>query len=285
LALAMLACGPRSNDVNRFEALEDDGTLTGAGGSTGSFGATTTGAGAADDSSVGSGSSPHTGAGGATSGTGPTTTSSGSGGNTGGACCAPVNTPGCSDSALEACVCATDDWCCNNEWDAICVWHAQDSCQACANAPCSDIGGGEPNNGEANAFQLTTQAISDCNSAGGTFWGTINGPTDVDWYIYEGSDTFSCVVDPTRSASALEAPVRMCKFFECKSGQANITCPSGTTAETSPDGRNGCCGTTGFSVDLDCTGTSSDDAFVFVRIDQPGAPSGTCNHYSSTYHY
>jgi hypothetical protein len=165
------------------------------------------------------------------------------------------------------------------------VWHAQDSCQACANAACTDIGDGESNETEATAYQLTTQAITDCNSAGGSFSGTINGASDVDWYTYEGSDTFTCVVDPTRSVSTLETPVRICKYFECKVGQTNVTCPSGTTAETSPDGRSGCCGTTGFSVDLDCTTTSSDDAYVYVRIDQPSAPSGTCNHYSATYHY
>jgi hypothetical protein len=36
-------------------------------------------------------------------------------------CCTVQDTPGCTDSAIEACVCAQDSWCCTNKWDAVCV--------------------------------------------------------------------------------------------------------------------------------------------------------------------
>jgi hypothetical protein len=36
-------------------------------------------------------------------------------------CCTVQDTPGCTDSSIQACVCATDAWCCTNKWDAVCV--------------------------------------------------------------------------------------------------------------------------------------------------------------------
>lgn len=38
-----------------------------------------------------------------------------------GGCCEPQMGPGCSDMAVEACVCAQDDFCCNDTWDQVCV--------------------------------------------------------------------------------------------------------------------------------------------------------------------
>ena len=39
----------------------------------------------------------------------------------GGMCCAPQDTPGCGDQAIEACVCGQDPFCCNSLWDDQCV--------------------------------------------------------------------------------------------------------------------------------------------------------------------
>ncbi len=36
-------------------------------------------------------------------------------------CCEPVDEPGCSDPAIEPCVCGIDDYCCTTAWDASCV--------------------------------------------------------------------------------------------------------------------------------------------------------------------
>lgn len=47
------------------------------------------------------------------------------GGSTGGGmnedCCTVQGTPGCTDMAIESCVCALDPFCCDTEWDATCV--------------------------------------------------------------------------------------------------------------------------------------------------------------------
>lgn len=42
--------------------------------------------------------------------------------------CLPSNAPTCNGCACEACVCALDDWCCNNSWDSSCVSKCTTSC-------------------------------------------------------------------------------------------------------------------------------------------------------------
>jgi hypothetical protein len=150
---------------------------------------------------------------------------------------------------------------------------------------CVDNGIGEPNESEATAYPLVSGAIEDCDGDGSTFAGTL-APGDVDWITYEGSDVFGCVVDPTRAISQSQSGMRMCKFFQCISGDTEVTCPSGTTSATSPGGRAGCCGTMGFGVSgLNCTGTSSDDTDVYIRLDMPNGNASTCNDYTLAYHY
>jgi hypothetical protein len=39
----------------------------------------------------------------------------------GGDCCEANGSAGCEDAAVESCVCASDAYCCTNEWDDICV--------------------------------------------------------------------------------------------------------------------------------------------------------------------
>jgi hypothetical protein len=45
--------------------------------------------------------------------------SSSSGG--GGTCCVPSFSPGCSDISIANCVCSYDIYCCDTEWDSLCV--------------------------------------------------------------------------------------------------------------------------------------------------------------------
>jgi len=149
---------------------------------------------------------------------------------------------------------------------------------------CVDIGLGEPNEAEGAAHALAGDPIEDCDGDGGTITGVI-GPGDSDWFTYVGDDTIGCVVDPERTFNA-EGPLRLCKFLRCVDNGATttFTCPSGTTDATSPGGRDGCCGTSGFQIDdVDCSGTIDEDTEVFIRIDRP---SGTgCTSYSLSYHY
>lgn len=43
----------------------------------------------------------------------------------GGDCCVESTTPGCSDPAVQACVCAGDDFCCTSAWDDLCAGAAE----------------------------------------------------------------------------------------------------------------------------------------------------------------
>lgn len=144
--------------------------------------------------------------------------------------------------------------------------------------------GAEPNDDEQQAWNLGN--ISDDDGDQDSISGVSDGAFDPDWYKFHGTDTSFKVVDPTRSLTA-SAPLRLCKFFNCDNGeQASFTCPSGTAAANSPDGRPGCCSMGGFAIDdFSCGGSSfnSDNATVFIRIDNP--QNNPCPTYTLTYHY
>lgn len=46
----------------------------------------------------------------------------------GGDCCTANGTPGCDEPPVQECVCDLDPYCCNNEWDGLCVSEAQYAC-------------------------------------------------------------------------------------------------------------------------------------------------------------
>ena len=58
----------------------------------------------------------------------------------GGDCCTPHDLPGCDDVAIDDCVCAIDSYCCDNEWDGICVSEAQYACMAACGLPPPNMG-------------------------------------------------------------------------------------------------------------------------------------------------
>jgi Bacterial pre-peptidase C-terminal domain len=55
------------------------------------------------------------------------------GGGGGGDCCVAGDGPGCDDPTIEACVCGADPFCCDQEWDAMCV--AGVETHACGTCP------------------------------------------------------------------------------------------------------------------------------------------------------
>ncbi|MEX1366892.1 MAG: hypothetical protein AB1Z98_27440 [Nannocystaceae bacterium] len=58
-----------------------------------------------------------------------------------GDCCADNGTPGCDDPAVQACVCTSDSYCCDMEWDAVCAAEVESlGCGTCG-------GGGETGGG------------------------------------------------------------------------------------------------------------------------------------------
>ncbi|MEZ4441793.1 MAG: hypothetical protein R3B72_22015 [Polyangiaceae bacterium] len=134
----------------------------------------------------------------------------------------------------------------------------------------------EPNDSQITAKNLG--AINDCDGNGSTVVGTLDGPGDADWYRYDGSDAFGCVVDPTRALTA-SGSLRLCKFVDCPG--AAVTCNNGSQSAVSPEGHLGCCHTQGFGVGIECDGID-DDARIFLRFDQASAG---CVDYSLDYHY
>jgi hypothetical protein len=155
-----------------------------------------------------------------------------------------------------------------------------------AGASCEEPGFGEPNETEATAYELAPDPIDDCDGNGGQFSGAIVGANDVDWFAYRGNDSW-CVVNPSRELDPPDHGVRVCAFFACVSSDTELDgCPAGADEATSPDGRPGCCNSSGFTVsDINCPGTIDDDAFVYIRIDVPSADPSTCAHYTVDYHY
>jgi len=145
-------------------------------------------------------------------------------------------------------------------------------------ASCDDVDS-EPNGSETAVVPLGT--LTDCNGAANV-GGTLDGPGDADWYRFTGYDDY-CWAEP----SVTVAPdARVCLFVECLSGETQVTCPTGATADTSPEGRPGCCMTGALSVsDFNCTGTINDDVEVYVRVENPEAAVGSCEEYSLTYEY
>jgi hypothetical protein len=148
---------------------------------------------------------------------------------------------------------------------------------------CFDDGEGEPaNDAEGGAVDLGT--IDDCNWNGSAIVGTLDGADDVDWYVYTGDDVAGCSVEPQRTISM---GARLCKFFECVSGDVEFDCPNGTKAASSPQGLPGCCADEpGQAIqmdDLNCTWTIDDDVVVYMRVDNPDGLA--CVSYGIDFHY
>lgn len=56
-----------------------------------------------------------------------------------GACCSVTEgISGCADETIEQCVCAMDQFCCNNHWDYLCVQEAASMCAADCTDDCCD---------------------------------------------------------------------------------------------------------------------------------------------------
>lgn len=140
----------------------------------------------------------------------------------------------------------------------------------------------EPNDNEESPTLLGE--VDDDDDDGGSIFGTLDGPDDIDWYRYSGNDTLLGNVDPARFVKA-NGHLRLCKFAECEGGVGvtEFDCPAETEAATSPAGRPGCCAPTGIPLgDANCTGGIDDDMQVFIRLDQA---EQACVDYELLYHY
>lgn len=147
--------------------------------------------------------------------------------------------------------------------------------------PCIDTGPGEPNADEDSAYLLAPQEDADTI---GSIHGVLNGPGDVDWYAYVGTDTVFGSVDPTATATVSDPTMQVCVFVECLSADTDpVTCGAASNA-TSPDGRVGCCAQYTVTVgNINCVNTSSEDTKVYIRVDSPAGL--VCEEYQIEYHY
>lgn len=138
----------------------------------------------------------------------------------------------------------------------------------------------EPNNTSAAAKSLSADPVSSDDTDGtGSFVGAAQD-ADEDWYTYEGSDDIDGAPDP--GVGFTSGNVEVCIFMDCLTGTEEYECPAPTVATDVGD-LSGCCGTADFAVGIDCLGTISDDANVYIRVKASNA--GVCEAYSLTYHY
>jgi hypothetical protein len=144
-----------------------------------------------------------------------------------------------------------------------------------------DDPGPEPNDTEATAV-----AVPDLDDADPSpyphFEGVLDGPNDVDWFTYVGTDAFGAAVDPARNLTVVGG-ARICKFAACISGSTTVVCSGGAQDATSPSDLPGCCGSGSIALsDVDCSGTVDDDAVMYIRLDQA---VDACVGYAVDYHY
>ncbi len=131
----------------------------------------------------------------------------------------------------------------------------------------------EPNDTPATARALGT--IDDCDGSGKSIGGVLSTSSDVDVLTFDGTDSFGCSVNPTVKATG---SVRVCIKAACKSGTTEVkSCPKGTKTGTE------CCGSE-VEIEINCTGTTSDDAKITVTVRGDGS-SLMCAGYSLAYHY
>jgi hypothetical protein len=143
---------------------------------------------------------------------------------------------------------------------------------------CADDGVGEPDDTMVTAYDMGT--ISDSDGDGGAIEGVIAGSLDMDWYMYRGEDGLLAIVNPSIE---FEGAVEVCMYADCYDADAtDARCEGDATPDTDASGLNGCCHDAAFELDLNCEGTTSDDAIIYIKVMGMDA---TCEDYSFDYHY
>lgn len=152
------------------------------------------------------------------------------------------------------------------------------TCRACPiHDPCVDDGP-EPNNNQGSATQLGN--ITDKDSDGGRVCAVLGSASDIDWYVYGGTDVAFSAVDPTRTLTAT-ANARLCVYAHCASGGTSVGCTL-DTPDTSPGGDKGCCGFGTVSPNINCDGLD-DSATIWIKVEPAGGPA--CMDYQLDYHF
>jgi len=161
-------------------------------------------------------------------------------------CCSPspTGTPGCTDAACEAAVCAVDAFCCDNEWDGICADESAVECPGLCGPVCGD--------------------------------GVVEGAEACD----DGGESATCNADCTAAACG-DSIVNMTAGEACDDGGESVACDSDCTAAACGDsvvnmtaGENCDDGGRSATCNVDCTAVSCGDGVVNVTAGEQCDDSG-----------
>lgn len=123
----------------------------------------------------------------------------------------------------------------------------------------------EPNDDRGTATSLGSVSDRDGYPSGNVDGALIAG--DEDWYTFTLSDEIGGTVGPRVGYTG---PDEICMFFECDSGEGEITCEEGTMEG------DGCCALARVKLGLDCPGFD-DSGTVFIQVRSDSTPE--CNVY------
>lgn len=145
-------------------------------------------------------------------------------------CCAAHDEPGCDDGSCCTAICATDPFCCESAWDAICVNAAQAACGCPPPAGC-----GEPEGNDCCLTGESTPGVPGCSDA------------VCCEFVCDYFDPFCCAI--TWDASCATWASQFCGF--CRP----VSCGSST---------NDCCT---FNFDLEPGCTDLDCCLIVCSVD------------------
>jgi hypothetical protein len=159
-----------------------------------------------------------------------------------GSCCETQNHPGCGDADVRACVCAIDDTCCQEVWNAACVDLVNKAdCGLCEVSTCGD---------------LVCDDDESCDTC----------PADCGECVVCGDG----VCDPAESCSSCEEDCGECPIPEC----GDLMCDEEESCAQCPQDCGECpaiCGDGTCQLDEDCTDCPSDCGEC-----PPGCGDGVC---------
>ena len=205
--------------------------------------------------------------------TGPFETTSTSGATTtGGTDAGSTSTgPGCIDGTED---CPCDEGMCEDGLDCV-----KDTC--IDPLGCSDEPDTEPNDEETAAQSLPE---ADCGELESTMGGVDMG--DVDWFTYHGVAQPNCGEDTiVILAEEPMSDLRVCMYFECDMGNAQVVCSGAFDEDTSEEGRPGCCGNGSVQyTSTNCLGAAmSDSGDIYISVEGPEEPM--CVTYDLAYRF
>jgi hypothetical protein len=165
---------------------------------------------------------------------------------------------------------------CSSDGGSYC--HPDGQCRPCPTyAECTNEAS-ESNNTQSSAVQLGT--ITDDDDDGGAVCGVLDGPDDVDWYVFGGEDKVLHVVNPTRSLSA-NANAKLCVYARCVNSGTSVAC-FGESKDTAPQGQLGCCSFGKVTPTIECDGLD-DSATIWIKVENSDALQ--CVEYELEYHF